>query len=95
MKPDYLLTFEVEPDRDVVEVHADSGGLAKLIKELTWLKQKLDGGECEHSHLMTEDWGGSELSNQIQDESGESSLVHHVKVYGWTQEWKEKRSQNK
>jgi hypothetical protein len=90
-----MLTFETNPEGDVVEVHADSAGLTHLIEQLIWLKQKVDEGECEHTHLMTEDWGGSGLSSDPQDLSGKSSLAHHVKILGWTQEWKEKRSQNK
>jgi hypothetical protein len=84
MKPDYLLTFESEPDGNVIHVHADSSGLAKLIRILGRLKDRLDGGEHDHVHLMTDDWGGSELSSEIQDLSGETTLVHHVKLHGWT-----------
>jgi len=37
---------------------------------------------------MTAAWAGSELSEKKGSESGE--LVHHVKLYGWTQEWAKK-----
>jgi len=90
MKGHHMLTFEINPDREVVEVHADSAGLAYLIEQLTWLKQKVDQGECEHIHLMTPDWGGSGLSSDPQNVSGKFSVVHHVKILGWTQDWKEK-----
>lgn len=37
--------------------------------------------ESGHRHLMTRDWGGSELSN---DKQGlDNSLCHHVKIFFW------------
>ncbi|MFC1498633.1 Imm32 family immunity protein [Verrucomicrobiota bacterium] len=97
MKNDYLLEFETEPDGDVVHIHGSSAGLAYLIEQLSWLKQKVDQGQSEHVHLMTKDWGGpdSGLSNELQDLSGNSKLVHHVKMLGWAEDNKEERPQNK
>lgn len=80
---DHLLTFELQLDGDCVEIHADSDGLEVFIKELLCLKQRVDNGECEHSHLMTDNWGGDDLSIEMQNKSGEYKLIQHVKLYGW------------
>jgi hypothetical protein len=35
----------------------------------------------DHMHLMTEDWGGRELSSEAQ--STTANLLSQVKVLGW------------
>lgn len=71
-----MLTFEITPDSNVMEIHADSHGLAMLISHLQSL-QKHEG----HLHLMTPVWGGDELSEERQGK--ENRLMNHVKVMLW------------
>lgn len=73
-----MLSFEWDAHSDQLEIHADKEGLDQLLLLLTRLSNCDDE---ENIHLMTEDWGGSELSNQKQNES--SILVNHVKVFKW------------
>ena len=87
-KPDYTLSFATDADGDQVFIHADAGGLDHLIRSLTHIRSKLDENICDHDHLMTDAWGGHELSERTAE--GEERLVHHVKIYGWTPEWIEK-----
>ncbi len=83
-----MITAETEKRGDVVNVHLDVAGIDRLIKDLLMLKSKLAAGERDHLHLMSEDWGGHELSTQPRDLSGKTTLVHHVKIHGWTDESK-------
>jgi len=78
---DHLLTFELSKDKDELFVHGDAQGLRFLAKNLIQLADHADLGQYDHTHLMTEDWGGLELSNISQ--SQDSSLLNHVKLYGW------------
>ena len=71
-----LLTFELIPSGDVVEIHANKEGLAQLIEMLQRVLQH--GG---HDHLMTPSWGGWELSEEKQGE--DSTLINHVKIILW------------
>ena len=87
-KPDYTLSFPTDRDGNQVFIQADAAGLDYLIQSLTFLRHKLDENICEHDHLMTDAWGGRELSKSTLDEG--ARLVHHVKIYGWTPEWIEK-----
>ncbi len=87
-KPDYTLSFAIDADGDQVFIHADAAGLDQLIGTLTQIRRKLDDNECPHDHLMTDTWAGSELTERTLDDG--SHLVHHVKIYGWTQEWIQK-----
>lgn len=73
-----MLTFELTNDRDRVEIHGDREGLLLLAQTLTELAAK---SSPDHVHLMTVDWGGSELTNVGQGLSNE--LVHHVKLFLW------------
>jgi len=60
-----------------------------IIRSLTHIRRKLDENICDHDHLMTDAWGGHELSERTLEK--DERLVHHVKIYGWTPEWIEKR----
>ena len=86
--PDHILSFATDADGDQVFIHADDAGLDHLIRSLTHIRRKLDEDFCDHDHLMTDAWGGGELSERILDEG--ARLVHHVKIYGWTPEWVQK-----
>jgi len=87
-KPEYTLTF-VADGKGQLKVHADAKGLAVLISSLERLKKKVEAGECDHDHLFTDAWAGGELSESLGCEN-DGELVHHVKLYGWTEEWAKK-----
>ena len=71
-----MLTFETT-ENDSIEIHADIEGLKKLIQTL----QKILDGD-DHVHLMTEEWGGNELSGGKQ--GTRNKLINHVKIMKWT-----------
>ena len=71
-----MLTFEITRDGDVVEIHANQDGLSTLIRCLEELRVHGD-----HIHLMTQDWGGQELTQEKQ--GPENRLVNHVKLMLW------------
>lgn len=73
-----MLTFEWDKDSEKLEIHADSEGLQELAKQIKKLEH-IKGNE--HLHLMTEDWGGNELSGDKQNEKSE--LIHHVEIFKW------------
>lgn len=73
-----MLTFELADNGERLEVHGDQEGLRRLAQILTSLA---DEETPDHAHLMTENWGGSGLSNEIQGLN--SALLHHVKVFVW------------
>lgn len=77
----HFLAFEVTKDQDELIVHADERGLRFLAQVASRLADTLANGECDHTHLMTEEWGGVELSAERQ--GTDSTLLHHVKVIGW------------
>lgn len=73
-----MLTFESNNGSEQLEIHGDREGFLKLAKILT---EMADQKESEHRHLMTKDWGGSELS---RDKQGlDNNPWHHVKVFFW------------
>jgi hypothetical protein len=73
-----MLTFESDKENDKLEIHGDKEGLLKLAKTLTEMAEE---SSSEHRHLMTKDWGGSELSN---DKQGlDNNLYNHVKIFFW------------
>ena len=73
-----LLTFELGPDGEELEIHLDQRGLRRLIRILSGLAQTK--GQS-HDHLMTPAWGGIELSQQRQGET--NRLLHKVTIRLW------------
>lgn len=74
-----MISFELKKPEagktvDELEVFLDRAGLNSLLAQL----QFLEGGRTEHVHLMTESWGGSELSDHPQRQ--ENTVIHHVKI---------------
>jgi hypothetical protein len=85
-----LLAFVVSEEHDVLYVHVDKEGIDILMRSLERLKNDLEEGECEHEHLMSEEWGGWELSVSDQAGNGKGKPVHQVNIYGWTDQWAER-----
>jgi hypothetical protein len=73
-----LLTFELGPDGEELEIHCDQRGLGELIRILSRLAQANGQG---HEHLMTPASGGVELSEERQGEA--NRLLHKVTVRVW------------
>jgi hypothetical protein len=80
-KPKHVLAFVSRGDGELI-VHADARGLEVLANTISCVQAKLRKGECEHEHLMTDAWAGSELSEKIGSTPG--ALIHHVRLCGWT-----------
>jgi hypothetical protein len=84
----HLLSFVTDETGSMVTVHADIGGLDLLLGELQLLRAQLLAGECPHTHLFSEECGGDELSlGRLAEQAAEVNRVHHVKIYGWTDQW--------
>ena len=79
--PDHLLTFELAKDGDELFIHADAAGLRYLASALTRLAEDADAGRKEHTHLMTEDWSGHELSSVARGAA--DRLLHQVTIHAW------------
>ena len=78
-----MLAFEINEADGKVEIHADADGLRDLIGDLEHvLAAAADPAAVKpaHAHLMTQAWGGSELSDGPQ---GDGEIVNHVKIYCW------------
>ncbi len=87
----HLLSFVTDENGGQVVIHVDLAGVEFFIEELNRIKEKLEENDCPHTHLFTEERGGSELSNsKIVDQKDERNQVHHVKIYGWNEEWRRK-----
>lgn len=73
-----LLTFEWDKTNEKLDIHCSQSGLKNLIKKLEHL---LHSTENESTHMMTSDWGGTELSSFVQGTN--TVLIHHVKIFNW------------
>ena len=77
----YLLTFELHEDDKAKQlaIHGSPEGLENLANILLKLVENTKEGHFNHDHLMSDQWGGTELTSEAQ--SKESELINHVKVY--------------
>jgi hypothetical protein len=86
-----LLAFVSDKDDGQVAIHVDLEGVNILIDSLERIRRNLLKDDCPHDHLMTADWGGWELSKATMiDAKKVGTPVHHVKIYGWNDEWADK-----
>jgi hypothetical protein len=77
--PDYMLTFELNEDKDEILIHGDEKGLRSLIENLERLLASTEDGHFNHEHLKTPEWGGDELSSESQS----GTVLNHVKIHCW------------
>lgn len=70
--------FEWDPKNEILEIHGNAEGLKK-IRDALDLLIKSPGND--HSHLMTSEWGGNELSSQKQNDN--DCIINHVKISKW------------
>jgi hypothetical protein len=73
----FLLSFELSKDKSELDIHFDEAGLAKLIAVLSGL----NNGPPQHEHMMTQSWGGTELSEEPQ--SPDSYVLNKVTIHKW------------
>ncbi|MBV9216201.1 MAG: immunity protein 32 [Acidobacteria bacterium] len=86
-----LLAFVSDEKNEQLYLHLDLAGVNILLNELGQIKKGLEKNECPHGHLFSVDWGGWELSlSDMTDTDNGGAPVHHVKIYGWNEEWAEK-----
>lgn len=87
--PEHVLAL-FSDDEGQVFLHADDKGLEILITALERLRRKISEGKSDHDHLMTEAWAGDGELTEVQGCEKKEHLVHHLKLYGWTDEWAKK-----
>lgn len=78
-----LFTLEYSNEKELLEVHLNGKSAKELINVLDKL---IKNNESEHCHLMTEDWGGSELTSDKQNLSTDFNLINHLKLFFWKDE---------
>jgi len=89
----HLLSFITNGSGDVITVHTDINGIDYLLSILGLLRTQMVRGECPHEHLFSADWGRGDLTtSKLSDQPEEEKIVHHVKIYGWTDSWKTKQN---
>jgi hypothetical protein len=71
-----VLTFELSPTGDEIQIHCDAEGVQTLIRSLARLAQKMTS---DHDHLMTPSWAGHELTDEKQGQA--NRLVNMVTIY--------------
>ena len=71
-----ILTFELRADKLELEIHLNEVGLKNLRQYLKNVERTGD-----HQHLMTENWGGCELTSEKQGSDNE--LLEKVTVFFW------------
>jgi hypothetical protein len=73
---DKVLTFELNQNSDEIDIHGNEQGFLELIETINRVISS-----SQHDHLMTPNWGGSELSNEKQGET--SRLINKVTIHIW------------
>jgi len=75
---EHVLTFELDNKTKELEIHANEEGL-KILKEKISFLLKIQ--KPIHSHLLSKNRGGEELTSQKQ--SSQSEMIQSVKIFKW------------
>lgn len=75
-----LFTVEIDPNNmdETLKVHLNEQGVDEFIAVLKNLRDRARQGHC---HLMSPSWGGSELTEEVQEEGRKS--MNGVTIYFW------------
>ena len=88
---DHLFNIVTDRRGCQVTLHLDLEGVNLLIGELKAIRKQLKKNQCPHSHMMTLERGGGELSAfRLPQHETDRQPVQHLKIYGWNREWKQK-----
>jgi len=77
-KEEVILSFEVTPDAEAIEVHCNPAGLESLRRALSELAESKDN----HVHLLAPQYGGEELSEMKV--GVKNTKVLSVKIFRWS-----------
>jgi len=72
-----ILTIEYDKERELIELHLNKTG-AEFLRN--YLSRLIELNYESDSHWMTPDWGGDELSSDLQNLNNGMKLIHHLKI---------------
>lgn len=75
----FLLSFEMDDNREILQIHGDKRGLQNLCDIINKLIKNTKEGCFNHDHLMTPQSAGHELSEKNMG----SNVINGVKIYCW------------
>lgn len=75
-----IFTVELDKEDESVALHLDKNG-AEYLRDL--LNRLIESDTECHLHLMTEEWGGNELTSEKQNQSAEVGLINQLKMMYW------------
>ncbi len=78
-----MLTVEKDKEAEQIFIHGSPEGLRRLASRLEAIAAETEKSGSSHDHFMTEEWGGNELSSEVQGGKESHSLINHLIVYGW------------
>lgn len=82
-----LLSFVTDATGGYLAIHADLAGITMLIDELESLREQLESQDCPHTHLFSFTPNFELTTTKLVDQNDEVNVVHHVRIYGWNEEW--------
>ncbi len=77
-----MLTVEKDDKAEQVFIHGTPERLRWLASRIEAIANEAEKSGHSHDHFMTEDWGGEELSNELQGKSESSGLINQMIIYG-------------
>lgn len=80
----YLLTLQINVDREEATLHGSAEGLRTLASRLEALARIAEQGTRDHVHLMSAAWGGGELAGDPPGSPPHAAaIVQKLSIYGW------------
>ena len=78
-----MLSVEKDQNAEQVLIHGSPDQLRWLASRLEAIANEAEKSGHSHDHFMTKEWGGDELTSELQGEKESHELINHLIVYGW------------
>ena len=77
-----MLTVEKDNKAEQIYIHGSPEKLRWLASRIETIASEAEKTGHSHDHFMAPDWGGDELTNEVQGAKESHALVNHLIVYG-------------
>lgn len=78
-----MLTVEKDQNAEQIFIHGSPEQLRWLASRLEAIASETEKSGHAHDHFMTSEWGGSELTSEIQGGKESHEIINQLIVYGW------------
>ena len=78
-----MLSIELDKEHEQIYFHGSPEKLRWLAERIQAIANEAEKSGSAHDHFMTPEWGGEELTSELQGGKESHSTINQLIVYGW------------